>query len=133
MVAINYAAVIVAAIVAFVASVVWYISFGKQMMALRGESSSAMTAMRRPPPSKALAELVRNFVLAFVIAHFVVLLGIRGPIDALQLAFWVWIGFPVMILAGAVMWENMAPRLAMIHAGDWLVKLLLVTIILGVW
>jgi hypothetical protein len=38
-----------------------------------------------------------------------------------------------MILLGSVVHENVPLSLAAIHAGDWLVKLLLMTLILGVW
>ena len=38
-----------------------------------------------------------------------------------------------MILVGSVMWENVPWMLATIHAGDWLVKTLLIAVILGVW
>jgi hypothetical protein len=44
-----------------------------------------------------------------------------------------WIGFPVVLLAGSVQWENVPWRLAAIHAGDWLVKLLLVSCIVSLW
>ncbi len=52
---------------------------------------------------------------------------------AVQLGALLWIGFPVVLLVGSVIWENVPWKLAAIHAGDWLVKLLLVTIIVGLW
>jgi hypothetical protein len=45
----------------------------------------------------------------------------------------VWIGFPVVLLAGSVFHENVPFRLAALHAGDWLVKLLVIAVIVGVW
>ena len=44
-----------------------------------------------------------------------------------------WVGFPVVLLAGSVLSENVPWRLAAIHAGDWLVKLLLVSCIVSFW
>jgi hypothetical protein len=44
----------------------------------------------------------------------------------------VWV-FPARILLGSVVHENVSLMLAAIHAGDWLVKLLLMSVILGVW
>jgi hypothetical protein len=38
-----------------------------------------------------------------------------------------------MILLGSVVHEGVPFVLAAIHAGDWLVKILLMTVILGVW
>jgi hypothetical protein len=32
-----------------------------------------------------------------------------------------------------MLWENAAPRLAALHGGDWLAKLLVVAVIVSVW
>jgi hypothetical protein len=93
----------------------------------------AMADMKKVPGWKMLGEFVRSLVVASVLAHFVVLLGAVGWMGAVQLGVWVWIGFPVMILVGSVQWENVPWKLAAIHAGDWLVKLLLMAVILGAW
>jgi hypothetical protein len=45
----------------------------------------------------------------------------------------VWAGFPLVLWMGAVIWENTPPGLAVIHGGDWLVKLLVVAVIVSVW
>jgi hypothetical protein len=44
----------------------------------------------------------------------------------------VWV-FPAMIPLYSVVHENVPLMLAAIHAGDWLVKLLLMAVIIGVW
>ena len=44
-----------------------------------------------------------------------------------------WIGFPLVLWIGAVIHESTPVRLAVIHGGDWLVKLLLVGVIVSVW
>jgi hypothetical protein len=130
---VNYLAVVAAAVVAFVASSVWYLLFGNLMMRLRGAGSGAAVEMGNVPAWKKLAEVLRSVVVAYVLARFVVLLGVVGWASAAGLGFWVWLGFPAVLLFGSVMWENVPPKLAAIHAGDWLVKLLLMTVMLGVW
>jgi hypothetical protein len=45
----------------------------------------------------------------------------------------VWIAFPVVLLTGSVIHENVPWKLAAIHAGDWLVKLVVVTVIVSLW
>jgi hypothetical protein len=32
-----------------------------------------------------------------------------------------------------VIWDDVPPRLAAIHSGDWLMKLLLIAVIVGIW
>jgi hypothetical protein len=130
MVRMNYFALVVAVIAALVASSLWYspLLFGKQFMELSGVGPTA-----GPNAGKIAGELARNFILAYVLGRFVVLLNVADSKDALNLGVWLWIGFPVLLLSGSVMWQNVPWKLAAIHAGDWLVKILLIVVIVGVW
>lgn len=134
MLGVNSVAVVVAAGAAFAVGAVWYspLLFGKAYMAARGLDSGAMANMR-PPVWELLGEFVKNLVVAFVLGHFVGRLGIGDWKGAVQLALWVWVGFQAMLLMGAVLHEKMPWKLYAIHAGDALVKTLLMTVILGVW
>ncbi len=38
---------------------------------------------------------------------------------------------PVALLTGSIAWEKVPPITAAIHAGDWLLKLLLIGAVLG--
>jgi len=86
-----------------------------------------------PSVGKVVGELGRNLILAYVVGRFAVLLEVVDWKGALNLGVWLWIGFPVLLLSGSVMWQNVPWMLAAIHAGDWLVKILLIAVILGVW
>lgn len=44
-----------------------------------------------------------------------------------------WIGLSAVQWLGSIMWENVPVKMAAIHAGDWLVKLVLIAGIVGVW
>lgn len=88
----NYAAVVVAVIAAFVASAVWYISFGKTIATLHATNAAATEAMAKAPAWKRLAELVRNLVIALVLAHLLLLGGITDWSGAAQLGLWLWVG-----------------------------------------
>jgi len=68
-----------------------------------------------------------------VVAGLADLVGAVDLVAALALAAALWIAFPVMILAGSVIHENVPARLAAIHAGDWLIKLAVITVIVSVW
>jgi hypothetical protein len=43
------------------------------------------------------------------------------------------LGFPVVLLAGSILWERVPAKLAAIHAGDWLVKVVGVALIVALW
>jgi hypothetical protein len=130
----NYVAVVVAAAAAFVVGAVWYtpLLFGRAYMEVRGMNQGA-TADMRPPARELLGEFAKNLVVAFVLAHFVVRLGVGDWKGAVQFGLWVWVGFQAMLLMGAVLHEKMPWTLYAIHAGDALVKTLLMTVILGGW
>src|SRR2546422_871090 len=93
----------------------------------------AAMAGAKMPAGKLLIELVRCLVLAYVIARFVALLGVSSWLGAVHFGLFLWIGFPVILLTGSVLWENIPWKVAAIHAGDWLVKMLVIPIIVSLW
>ncbi len=72
-----------------------------------------------------------RLVVAFLNSCFASRFGISGPAGA-GLGVLVWI-FPAAILPGSVVREDVPLALASIHAGDWLVKLIVVAAIVGIW
>jgi hypothetical protein len=125
----NYAAVLVATVVAFVISSAWYGLLGNQLARL----NDAYADGGRIPAWKVVVELARSLVVAAVLAWLADKLGVEGWTSAATLGLVVWIGFPAIILSGSVVHENVPWKLAAIHAGDWLFKLVAIAIIVGVW
>ncbi len=125
----NYLAVVVAAVAAFVASSAYYMSLGRQLATL----SPVYADASRPPAWKVAQEPVRNLIVASVVAGLASLSEIADWTGTMGLALALWIGFPVMLLAGSVIHENVPWKLAAIHAGDWLMKLVIIAVIVGVW
>jgi hypothetical protein len=127
----NYLAVVVAAVAAFAASSTWYALLGGEVMELRGMDPA--TAVEATTPAwTMLFVVVQSLVVGFMLQYFVAHLGIVNWKGAVRLGALVWV-FPAMILLGSVVHEDVPLMLAAIHAGDWLVKLLLMAVILGVW
>src|SRR3989475_11336307 len=135
MVSVNYLYVLVAAVVVFVLGWLWYspLLFFKPWMRLRGQDPAAAMAGAKMPGGKLLVEFVRCFLLAYVIARFAALLGIASFFSAVHFGLFLWIGFPVIILTGSVLWENTPVGVAAIHAGDWPVRRLCIPIIVTLW
>src|SRR5256885_4487769 len=135
MVHLNYLAVLVAAVAVFVLGWLWYsplLSY-KPWMRLRGLDPVAAMAGAKMPTGKLLIELVRCLVLACVVARLVALLGVSSGLGAVHVGLSLWVGFPVILLTGSILWDNVPWRVAAIHAGDWLVKLLVIPIIVSAW
>src|SRR5690242_7365637 len=129
---VNYAAVLVAAVAVFVLGWLWYspLLFFKPWMRLRGLDPEAAMKNAKMPVGKLVIEFARCFVLAAVIARLIGLLDIHSYLIAIHSGLFLWLGFPVVLLTGSVIWDNVPWKVAAIHAGDWLVKLLVIPIII---
>ncbi len=127
---INYLAVIVAAIAAFVTSAVWYMVFGKELAKV---SAAFAEGRQKPQPWKMLVVIAQSFVIALVLAYVLGLIGTRDWIGGLRTGVVLWLGLAAMQWVGSMLWEKVPLKMAAIHAGDWLVKLVLIAVIVGVW
>jgi hypothetical protein len=123
---IDLLAVLAATVAAFLSAGAYYAVLGDRLAAVSGASGQA-------PPWTLAVELLRCLVLAAVVAG----LASQGEIDewtgGVALGLALWLGFPVVLWTGAVVHERTPLALAAIHAGDWLVKLLLIAVIVIVW
>jgi hypothetical protein len=126
---VNLLAVLAATLVAFVLSSTYYTLFAAEL----AQVSDAAASGEQPPPWKLAVELLRSVTLAAVVAG----LASQGRIDewtgGLVLGLSLWVGFPLVLWTGAIIWENTPWRLAALHGGDWLAKLLAVALIVSVW
>lgn len=144
MVPVNYLAVIVSAVVAIVLGFLWYGPiFGKKWTAMIGWTPERISAMRADPKMKNM--VMRNYalvgvgalIMAFVMSHAIVFAGaymnVSGVSAGLQAGFWNWLGFVAPVTLGAVLWEGKPWMLWVLNAGYYLVSLLLMGLILGMW
>jgi hypothetical protein len=125
----NYLAIVVSAVAAFILSGVWYGVFGGSL----AELHPAYADSRSTSAKDVIIEVARNLVVAMVLAGLVDQIGIRGWAGAALLGLALWIGIVVVLLTGSVYHEKVPVKLAAIHAGDWLLKLVVIAIIVGVW
>jgi Protein of unknown function (DUF1761) len=110
-----------------VATIAAFLSGGAYYTVLGPDADEPM------PPWKLAVELLRCLILAVVVAGLASRADIDGWSGGLALGLALWTGFPLLLWIGAVIHEDTPIGLAAIHAGDWLVKLLLVGAIVCVW
>ena len=127
---VKFLALAVIVIIVFFASSIWYspLLFGRQFLELSGAATSP-----HPNALKALCEGLRTYILACVVARLILRLDIVDWKGALGLGLWLWIGFPVILLTGSMLWQNVPWQLAAIHAGDWLIKMILIPVAVALW
>lgn len=126
----NLIAIFVAAAVAFVLGGFYYAILGKQLATVSETAAAAGGSMK---PWHLAAEVIRCIVLATVVACLVSKTGADEWLDGLGLGLLLWVGFPLVLWVGAMVHEQTPLKLALIHGGDWLVKLPVIAIILSVW
>jgi hypothetical protein len=131
MVSINYIAVVVAGFVAFVVSAIWYIVFGKEMAKV--STAFAEQQQGRPAPWKMAAVIAQSIVIALVLAYIIARSGATSWLDAVWIGFVLWLGLSAMQWVGSMLWEKVPLKMALIHGGDWLVKMLVISLIVGLW
>ena len=127
---INFLAVVVAALAAFVVSAAWYIVWGPELAKV---SAAFAQGMQKRQPWKMLVVIVQSFIVALVLAYFLGLIGNVDWLGAVMVGVLLWIGLAAMQWVGSILWEKVPVKMAAIHAGDWLVKLVLIAVIVGVW
>lgn len=132
---VNIWTVIAGGLSAVIVGFIWYAPavFGNTWMKLAGIDPSLMEDSKKKMPKMALVGLVAALVLSWVLAHFAVVWGAVSIGSALELGFWVWLGFMVPILISPVLWEQKPIKYFAINAGYWLVVTLVIATIVGVW
>ncbi|MGG4106029.1 DUF1761 domain-containing protein [Paenibacillus lautus] len=131
---INFWAIVASVIVSFIASSLYYVIFSKQWASVSKVGAAVAKAdAKHPGPLQGIAQIARTLVLTLVVAFLVSNLHIHDAGSAIGLSFILWIGFPVVLLAGSIMWEKSPVKLAVLHAGDSLLVLLIMTLFLSLW
>ena len=129
----NYLAVVIAAVVAWLAGAGWYMILGKTWMSAVGITPEKMAEARNQPGAflpmiyAFVAELVMAWVLAGVLGHLGPLTLRSGVISA---AF-CWLGFVITTLLVNNSFAQRDWRLVWIDGGHWLLVLLLMGAIIG--
>ena len=114
-----------ATVAAFIISFAYY--------ALAPSAPTVPTApQERPQPWQVGAELLRSAVVSGLVAGLLLAAGWGGPVHGALLGVALW-ALPVVLLGGSVLWEQVPVRAAALHAGDWLIKLIAIGVIVGLF
>jgi Protein of unknown function (DUF1761) len=126
---INYIPAVVIGLAAFALSLLWYspFLFGNIWLALRNAPVHPL------PGWTFLFAPLREIISGFLLTHLIVRLGVNNWKDALGLGFVLWFSFYFVQLTGAVMWDNLPWQLGLVHSGDWLVKMLFMSLLSNAW
>jgi Protein of unknown function (DUF1761) len=127
----SYLAVVVAAVAAFVGSSLWYGVFGRALAKV--SPAFAELQGQKPAAWRLLAVLGGSLVLSSVVAYVVGLMENPTWAGAVGIGFLLWLGLSAVQWLSSMVWEKVPFTVAAIHAGDWLIKLLVISAIVGAW
>lgn len=132
---VNTWAVILAAVVSFLAGWIWYSAlFGKIWMRELGISKSDMNKKaQKSMVTSMVGGLIAQIIMAWVLAMFISATGSVGALEGILSAFWIWLGFVATISLGIVLWEGKSMTLFWINSFHWLVALVIQGAIIGAW
>ncbi len=134
---INFWAVLVAGLASMVTGFIWYGPvFGKiwgREMGFDKLTQDQTENMRKEAQPNYIQQLVGAILMAFVFAHVLESFDSNSIADALQGAFWVWLGFIAPVKYSEVLWNNKSYKLFFIDSLYFLLNLVVFGIIFTLW
>ena len=129
---VNWLAVLVAALAKFVIGGVWYSPpvFGPRWGAIVAVSPEAFKARMVPAM---VTDLLASLVLAWVLANVLKFTGATGLVPGVRVSFFLWLGFVATPLLSTTVYEGRPFALFVINGGYWLVSMLVMGAVIGVW
>jgi hypothetical protein len=129
----NYWAILIAAVVGWIAGAAWYMSLGKYWQTAIGMSAEQMAANRRNPYAWVpfvlafLANLVMAWTLAGILGHF----GTVTVKDGVITGALCWFGFVLTAMLAGNAFAGRSYRLTAIDSGHYLLVLVIMGAIIG--
>ncbi len=129
---VNWLAVLAAALAKFVIGGAWYSPpmFGPRWGAIVGVSPEAFKARMAPAM---VTDLVASLVLAWVLANVLKFTGVAGLVPGVRVSFFLWLGFVATPLLSTTVYEGRPLALFVINGGYWLVSIMVMGAVIGVW
>jgi len=133
--AINWLAVIIATVVAFLIGAVWYsFLFRTQWMAATASPATAAAMQPASPLPRLLAiNFCGNLLLSIVLSALIQSLGAATFIGGVGVGLLAWVGFVATVLAVNNSFANRPRALTLIDGGHWLVVLVVDGAIIGLF
>ena len=135
-ISVNLLAVLVAGVAGMAIGALWYspILFGKMWMRLSGMDMAKMGEYKKKGMGKSyFMAFIGILVMAYVLAHFLIIGEAITISDALQIAFGLWLGFIVTTKLGDVLWGDDPVALYILNIAQYLVAISVMSIILTFW
>jgi hypothetical protein len=133
--AVNYLAIAIAAVIAWLASAAWYMSLSRLYTAALGKTPEQMAEDRKKPGAflPFVYALVANVIIAWILAGLLAHLG-AGQVtlrNGIISAVFLWFGFVLTTMTVNYSFSGRDRRLLLIDLGNWLIVLLVIGAVIG--
>jgi len=131
-IAINYLAVVAAALAKIVLGAVWYspVAFVRPWMEMVGVTDAQMKTRM---PTALAVDVIGSLIMAFVLAHAVGYAGAATIATGAAVGFFNWLGLVAIATIASVTYEGRPLRYFLINNGYLLLSLVIMGAILAVW
>jgi len=130
---VNYLAVVVAAVLAFVFGAAYYGALSKPWMKAARIEPKAGGGGMMPPPALLINSIVCELIMAWMLAVVLASIGAAGIGPAIATAFFVWLGFIATTLAVNQRYQGYGWDLTVMDGIHWLGVALIMGIVIGWW
>ncbi|MEZ2331696.1 DUF1761 domain-containing protein [Mesorhizobium sp. RCC_202] len=126
---VNWLAVIVAAVVAWLFGAVWYMALSKPWM----KAAKIEPANKKPSIAPFIISFVAEVVMAFVLTLVVGAMtgGEPNPLAGVIFGFVLWLGFVATTITANHRYQGFGWDLTLLDAGHWLGVLLIIGAVIG--
>jgi hypothetical protein len=77
--------------------------------------------------------IAQSIMIALVLAYIIAWSGADSLLGAVWIGVVLRFGLSAMQSVGSMLWEKAPLKMAPIHGGNWLMKIMLICLILGIW
>jgi hypothetical protein len=130
---INFLAVLIAAVVAWLASAGWYMSLGKIYQAAQGKTAEQCKVDMKKPGAflPFLYAFIGNLVIAWMLAGVLGHLGQVTLKDGVISGAFLWFGFILTTMVVNFCFSGRDKRLLLIDLGNWLIVMVVMGAVIG--
>jgi hypothetical protein len=130
---VNYLAIVIAAVAAWLVGAVWYMALAKPWMKAQGWTSKEemLGPGGKPSPVPFILSFAAEFVMAWVLAGVLYHIGATSLRGGMVSAALIWVGFVATTVLVNNAFSKKPFMLAVIDGGHWLAVLLVMGAILG--
>jgi Protein of unknown function (DUF1761) len=128
-VSIDYVAVVLAAVAAWIVGGIWYGAFGRSRLSAFDKVKTQFVGRRMLP--LALFSFVADLVMAFVLAHAIAATGSVTIANGAAVAAFLWLGFVATTIVVGNRFSGRSTALTLNDAGLWLVAIVAAGVVIG--